>query len=197
MTYFVPTAMALSLLTVCQTAAADKWDEADRAIRRLDPAEFSELPAIIVADLKKRGCTIPQPTNQGKRHNVISGGFARVGQKNSDPKNWAILQTDWAVLCSRNRTSSILIYWAGMRPCSSEILSSKDRNWLQELTDGIGYSRVISSIALVSIPILKSIAGPSPLPITAYHGIKEEFVGKASTVHYCHNGQWVKQQITD
>lgn len=182
---FVSAISAILLCIAPQLVTADEWDDADLAIRRLDPAEFQELPAAIVTDLKKRGCTIPQAANQKKRHNVISGGFVTLGQK------------DWAVLCSRDRISSVLIFWGRASPCSSEILSSNDRDWLQNINDGIGYSRVISTVTLVSIPILKSIAGPSPLPMTAYHGIKEEFLGKASAVHYCHNGVWVRQEITD
>src|SRR6266480_1397778 len=71
-----------------------KFDEAEQRIVRLSPSAFPELPGNVVKGLQRRGCTIPQNTR--KPQNVVAGQFARPGQ------------TDWAVLCSVNRVSSIL-----------------------------------------------------------------------------------------
>ena len=61
------------------------------------------MPANLVQDLQRRGCTIPQEHFTKEPHNVIRGEFAKPGQ------------TDWAVLCSINRVSSILVYWNALR----------------------------------------------------------------------------------
>ncbi len=172
--------IAMTLLIATQGVGADKWDDADVAIRRLAPTEFQGLPNNIVGELKKRGCTIPQSYGSKKPHNIISGEFAKKGQK------------DWAVLCSRNGSSSVLIFWGDDSPCPSEIFPSKDRGWLQNTGYGIGYSRAINPVgAAFIIRHFKLVGGPTPPPIV-HQGIDEAFIEKASTVHYCHKGKWIE-----
>ncbi len=74
-------------------------------VRRSQPDDAG-VPAEFVAKLSARGCTIPQ--YDGLRamddrgtgaSNVIHGEFARHGQE------------DWAVLCSKGRSSTIIIFW--------------------------------------------------------------------------------------
>src|ERR671937_183045 len=79
--------------------AQDRWEAADAAVLRLPPAAFPQLPRNIVRYLQARGCTVPQTFVSAEPHNVISGEFARRGQ------------TDWAVLCSRGREPSIIVFW--------------------------------------------------------------------------------------
>src|SRR5918993_661210 len=81
--------------------AQDKWQIADEATLRLKPTAFSQLPKNIVLYLQKRNCTVPQTFGNHTPHNVIRGQFARKGQ------------FDWVILCSRNRVSSILVFWNG------------------------------------------------------------------------------------
>ena len=76
----------------------DRWDIADGETTRFQPTAFSELPEHIVAELQSRQCTIPQIYDDPEPHNVISGEFKEKGQ------------TDWAVLCSKDLISSILIF---------------------------------------------------------------------------------------
>lgn len=60
--------------------------ESPQVLRCAAPTHgFPELPNNLVVELKRRGCTIPQPYRQA---NVIRGEFAKPGQ------------TDSAVLCS-------------------------------------------------------------------------------------------------
>src|SRR5689334_18492660 len=74
-------------------------EAADRQVVRLSPAAFPELPKNLRAELQRRGCKIPQLPMVRGRQNVIKGQFAKPGQ------------TDWAVLCSIERVSSILVFW--------------------------------------------------------------------------------------
>lgn len=64
---------------------------------RLSPDVFAELTEALRADLRRRGCTIPQ-VRTGMRDNVIHGYFTKPNQ------------TDTAVLCSREHVSSILVF---------------------------------------------------------------------------------------
>ena len=57
-------------------------------------------------------------------------------------------QYDWAVLCSKNQFSSILIFWGGSTTSVSDIAKAADKAYLQ-VVDGegkIGYSRAITAL---------------------------------------------------
>src|SRR5262249_47975777 len=72
-------------------------------IVQLSPAAIPGLPANLVKELERRGCTIPQEAPTKKSSNVIKGAFAKPGQ------------TDWAALCSVNGGSTTLGFWKTSR----------------------------------------------------------------------------------
>ncbi|MEK7855151.1 MAG: hypothetical protein AAB288_03600, partial [Acidobacteriota bacterium] len=76
--------VAASLATNAQ--AKDDWAKADLQTVRLAPRKFTQLPQTIIADLEKRGCSIPQSCMWTKPHNIARGEFKRKGQK-----DWAVL----------------------------------------------------------------------------------------------------------
>ena len=179
-----PKALALFatifVLFANQMVKANEWDEANRAIQRLDPKEFRTLPSNILEKLTTQGCTIPQSFENNSPHNVIKGEFVKSGQQ------------DWAVLCSRQQTSSILLFWGGQASCPSEILPSPDRSWLQHTGKGIRYSRVITTVGPESMLKHLEANKESTVPSIRHHGINQSFVGKGSSVQYCHQGQWIE-----
>jgi hypothetical protein len=149
-------------------------------VSRLRPSAFPELPNNITLDLQRRGCTIPQAAGIKARHNVIKGEFAKPGQ------------TDWAVLCSVNDASSILIFWNGSGTNPAQIEKQDDKYRLQSDADNkMVYSRAIEPVG--ESFIMKHYAaygGEKPPPI--YHqGIDDQFVGKASVVWYFYRGKWI------
>ena len=179
-----PKALALFatifVLFANQMVKANAWDEANRAIQRLDPKEFRTLPSNILEKLTTQGCTIPQSFENNSPHNVINGEFGNTGQK------------DWAVLCSRKDSSAILIFWGGQASCPSEFLQSPDRSWLQHTGEGISYSRVITAVGpKFMLKQLDAYEGSTPPPIT-HQGINQSFVGKGSSVWYCFQGKWLE-----
>jgi hypothetical protein len=113
-----------SLLFVVAAAGAGQdldFKAAERQIVRLPPASFPELPPAIARELQHRGCTIPQDVFSRTPRNVISGEFARRGQK------------DWALLCSIKGSSSILVFWNGSAKNAAELNPADDLNYLQGL----------------------------------------------------------------
>jgi hypothetical protein len=110
------------------------WDRAEREIKRLRPSAFRDLPTAVQADLTRRGCTIPQPFTAKTPENVISGAFTRRGQ------------TDWAVLCSINGASSILVFRAASTRMVASMSRLPDFTFLQVVdgNGGVGFSRAIS-----------------------------------------------------
>lgn len=111
------------------------WENANRQTVRLPPKAFPELPSNVRAELERRGCTIPQVPMINGRQNVIKGEFSKPGQ------------TDWAVLCSIDRVSSILIFWNGSNLKPADIEKTADLNHLQGWGgDKIVYDRAIKPV---------------------------------------------------
>ena len=169
------------------SGAQDRWEAADAAVLRLPPAAFPQLPRNIVRYLQARGCTVPQTFVSAEPHNVISGEFARRGQ------------TDWAVLCSRGRESSIIVFWRGSTNSVSEIARAPDKSFLQTV-DGegrIGFSRKIDAVGRgYVVAHYKAYGGPKPPPID-HQGIDDGYVEKASVVLYFYRGRWLELQGAD
>ena len=179
--------VGLSVLAVAASRAATEqdydWEKGEREIKRVAPSSFKQLPATVIKELEDQGCTIPQsdyPDFSNELHNVIQGEFARKGQR------------DWAVLCSREGKSSILVFWEKPSECPDNIGEVKDKIFLQGWLEGqVIYSRVIAGVS--ADYVLKHYergAGTEPPPFD-HEGINDLFAGKASVIHYCERGKWI------
>jgi hypothetical protein len=173
--------LAASSIVGAQFTRAD-WLRADMATRRLNPSAFSSLPSRVRKAVEQRGCTIPQPSNADHPQNVISGEF--TGSKH----------TDWAVLCSRERRSAILVFRGGNADQVDEFDEEADVQYLQVTTgkQEIGYSRLLT----VAIPrmIRQSVhlRGAVKPRVIDHDGIESTFVGKASVIWYAVGEKWVQ-----
>ena len=159
------------------------WDRADRKTTRLEPDRFPELPPAVASELTRRGCTIPQTFVQQKPHNVISGRF----------RNRA--QLDWAVLCSVNRVSTILVFWAGSARDVVELAKRPDAGDLQATEEkvdenSIRYSRYIATAQEETILQSRSVYEAPGYPPITHEGIEDGFAEKGSDVQYWHDGRW-------
>jgi hypothetical protein len=149
-------------------------------ITRLRPSDFPELPRNIVQDLQRRGCSIPQVPIVKGRQNVIKGQFAKPGQ------------TDWAVLCSLNGSSTILVFWNGSEKNPAQIETQNEQDSLQGWTNNkMVFSRKLDPAAKAYIMRqYEAFGGVKPPPID-HQGINDVFVGKASVVLYFYQGKWL------
>ena len=165
----------------------DKWELADAATVRLSPRAFGMLPHNVVQSLEARGCSIPQLSGSSAPHNVVKGEFIKKGQ------------TDWAVLCSRNRHSSILIFAGGSSKRVTAIAESADREFLQgiDAAGNIGFSRAIDVVGKDYLVKHREEYGGPSLPPVDHQGINDAFVEKASVVHYYYRGKWLQLQGAD
>ena len=117
-----------------------KFRPVDFRVRRLAPSAFAELAPNIRRELERRGCTVPQVSANNQPHNVIKGEFTRKGQ------------TDWAVLCSVNQASKILVFRNASVRNPSEFAREPDVDELQATGgDAVAYSRAISGVDRVYI----------------------------------------------
>ena len=167
--------------------AVQDYDQADRNTTRLAPGAFIDLPAPIRAELERRGCTVPQPFTARRPENVIQGRFT------------SRQQMDWAVLCSRQRMSSILIFRGGSTSDVAELATEPDITFLQTI-DGkgtVGYSRGIAVTDGRSIRDLAGSSGAARPASIDHDGITDAFVKKGSVVWYWHQNRWLKFQGAD
>jgi hypothetical protein len=166
--------------------AQDSWRKADAEVVRLSPTAFPELPNRISRKLVRLGCTIPQAKELATRHNVIKGNFGKSRQ------------TDWAVLCSRKRISSILVFWGGSAESFAEIAKISDDVFLQTIDAGtIGFSRTIAPVGKEYVlEHYRAYHGPKPPPLN-HQGIDDGFLEKGSTIYYHYRGRWRELQGAD
>jgi len=149
-------------------------------VTRLAPSAFPELPTNVRRELESRGYTIPQVWADKKPHDVIKGEFIHKGE------------ADWAVLCSLNRVSTILVFRNGSEQNPPELARGADIDYLQGVGGNeIGYSRAISTVGRAfTLSHYRAYGGPKP-PAIDHQAIDDALVGKASIVHYFHAGQWL------
>jgi hypothetical protein len=157
----------------------ERVKQADLQVTRLPPSAFPALPAKIRRELERRGCTVPQVSPDKKPQNVIRGEFTSKGR------------ADWAVLCSVNRVSTVLIF---RNASARELLELAPQSDADNLQSGGGtameYSRAISPIGREYIlQHYRPYGGPEP-PAIDHQGINDAFVGKGSVVHYFYAGKW-------
>jgi hypothetical protein len=172
--------MVVSVFVLLLSAAASTAEQtAHPEIVRLAPRDFPRMPATVADDAHRRGCTIPQAYTNPRPHNVISGRFRDRNHM------------DWAVLCSRDGRSAILIYWSG---------SPGDVAELADLADGTydigggrsGYGRFIATARPARIEHNCRVSeAPSPeCPVITHDGIDDGLAEKGSRIHYFDGARW-------
>jgi hypothetical protein len=101
-------------------------------------------------------------------------------------------EVDWAVLCSVNRASTILVYWAGQTDSVAKLAPGPDKGFLQTVGGGqIGYSRAIGAATSAAIRQYHQGYGGSQPPALNHDGIEDAFVEKGSVVWYWYQGKWL------
>jgi hypothetical protein len=177
--------LAASSIVGAQVTRAD-WLRADMATRRLKPSAFSNLPSEVRNALERRGCTIPQPSNADHPQNVVSGEF--TGSKH----------TDWAVLCSRERRSAILVFRGGASNEIEELAEQPDVRYLQVISGSgkIGYSRQLATAT--PSEIRRHFINKKHFPRNINHdGVEDTFIEKASVVWYDSGNKWMRLSGAD
>lgn len=168
--------------------SAQEWEAAERAIVRLKPAAFTNLPPTVRSDLDRRQCTIPQPDGlrDSGPHNVIRGRFTSQSS------------TDIAVLCSSGGVSTILVYRGGDTKDVATLAAMTDKGFLQTgSAKAIEFSRAISVASPTQMRSYHEAFGAGKMPRLDHDGIDDVFVGKASIVRYWTGGKWLELQGAD
>ena len=186
---FILLLLSLAWTAPGSTQETNRWDAAAAAVVRLPPSAFDGLPDSVAHELERRSCTVPQPWAgfETQPANVISGEFQKPGQ------------TDWAVLCSVDRATTLLIFWNGSADRVEQIGEpASDRGGLQVVRgEEIGYSIAIYPVDEAYIlDHYNAYGGPVPPPID-HEAINYAFIEKASVVLYWYEGEWLHLQGAD
>ena len=154
------------------------------AFRMLPPSSFTEIPAPIRRDLEKRRCLIPQTYQARTPENAIHGSFRESGS------------TDWAVLCSQNGTSTLLIYWGDSSGKPAEIAAQLDIDTADphNETNLLGYARGLDPASPNSI---RDTLANKPYGPFDHDGIKDSHIEKSALIHYFKDGTWMTLQASE
>ena len=169
-------AIGLGERVVAQLPPPAAWKDADARTTRLPPSAFAELSAPLRAELERRGCTIPQTYAGRGPHNVVRGSLRSAGSQ------------DVAVLCSRNRVSAILVFWAGDPASVATLAERPDATYLQVVMPGqIGFSRQITIATPKAIGARLAAADAASI---AHDGLEDAFIEKGSSIWYWRDDRW-------
>ena len=170
--------MTMRILVLALGAAFGLPQQGDGIIR-LRPREFRQLPAAVRRNLDTRGCTIPQYPGKQAPHNVITGSFIAKGSR------------DWAVLCSVNGRSRILVYRNGAAGKVDSLAPLADSGFMQLNASGVReFSRKIEIATPKDIAARAKEYGVPKPPSLDHDGIDDGYMDKASTVLFYTRGKW-------
>jgi len=122
-TFVLTLTLKLMVLSGVSLFVLQDWDRADGETVRLAPGAVPNIRTAVGQELDRRGCSIPQSFSIKVPHNVIRGRFTPSSQH------------DVAVLCSRDRVSSILVFRGGLPSSVEELGSGPDKDYLQDILE--------------------------------------------------------------
>jgi hypothetical protein len=178
--------LAFIFWSVFALQSPEEFARADTATRRLPPSAIPGLPAPVRGALEQRACTIPQVSGKETPHNAARGVLTAPNQ------------IEWAVLCSRAKSSSILVIRESSGALVAELARRPDVSFLQRAGPlGIIFSREISVATPDTVRTLRSRTNGRSSPSTNHDGIRDEFVDKYAVVWYWDGKKWLRIQGSD
>ena len=175
---------ALIFLHPVAFQSPEEFARADAATRRLP---IPGIPAQVRRTLERRRCTIPQWYGDDTPHNAARGAFTGPNR------------IEWAVLCSRARTSSILVVTERSGTIIADFASRRDISFLQKAGPwGIIFSRWIGQATPENVRTLLTHEENRQVRVSVEHdGIHDGFVDKYSVVWYWDGKRWLRIQGSD
>ncbi|MBT9330984.1 hypothetical protein [Paracidobacterium acidisoli] len=149
-------------------------------IRLLPPASFPELPPGVKQQLVLRHCMIPQTYEARAPENVIHGAFERKGS------------SDWAVLCSQNGTSALLVFFGDAVEKPMTLRAQPDNEWLGAEYAGAMYGSAWG-IAARSADTMHG----RQVDAFDHDGIEDAHLERSSVIHYYQDGKWLARASGD
>ena len=147
-------------------------------IRLLPLASFPDLPTAVSTQLGQRGCMIPQSFEAQQPENVIHGSFRSEGS------------SDWAALCSANRSTTLYVFFAGEFDAPVALRSQPDNAWLgaEPGSSVFGSAWGIATKNAATLRASRQLHGAAAFN---HDGIEDARLERSSTVRYFDRGSWL------
>ncbi len=155
-------------------------------IRRLPPSSFPKLPAPIRGALEARSCLIPQSYQAHKPENVVR---ASLSAPNS---------ADWAVLCSTNGTTSLLVFFA-TTPQEPTVLATTpetERLALNLSTGVYGFNWVIDPASPERVHEAQ-LNMRTHIPAIDHDALADSVIDHRTVYHFLVNGTWTLLELPE
>jgi hypothetical protein len=149
-------------------------------IRRIKPSELvsspncPKMPKNISDYLESIGCEIPIPSFAQNQNSANAFQISFLNER----------QNDWAVLCSRNDYSSILIFWRSSTKKIFEFAKYRDKDFV----DGTGYFRSIGKDIISKNEKSRNVNGDIIFELKGW-GIDEDLPNRKAVVYHFHESQ--------
>lgn len=147
-------------------------------IRLLPVASFPNLPAAVAADLRRRGCMIPQTFEAQQPENVIEGAFQQAGSR------------DWAALCSVSGSTTLYVFFAGAFDKPSALRTQSDTAWLGA-EPGSSVFGSAWGIATRSAAYLRTARSLHDDANFDHDGIEDARLERSETIRYWQQSRWL------
>jgi hypothetical protein len=178
--------LGIALLIAVVTLGSSHRVLSDAVSRYLPPQAFSDLPPPVQTALEGRRCSVPQPSAQGLRRSIARGRFTTS------------TETDLAVLCANEGSSTILIFRGGRASDVVALAPRPDDQYMQLADDAnVGYGRAVAVARPAEIRTHHRYYGGREPPPLDHDGVDDAFVEKASVVWYWYEGEWLQLQGVD
>jgi hypothetical protein len=148
-------------------------------IRRLPLNAFPQLPDVVVAVLKQRGCLIPQTFDAHQPENVVHASFERPGSQ------------DWAILCSAQGTVSLLVFFASApeKPVTLASMLETERLQDHDLTGTLGFNWCIDPASPQRVHDAQIGLSRRPPPVD-HDALADSVVDTRTVYHFFSKGKW-------
>jgi len=154
-------------------------------IRRLPVASFPDLPEKIASQLEKLGCLIPQTYQAHHPENVIHASLERPGS------------SDWAALCSTDRTVKLMVFFANSSiPSVLATESETARLETHDRTGVLGFAWGIDVASPQQVREAQATMEHHP-PKLDHDALADTFVEKSTVYHFFTKNAWKIVDTTD
>jgi hypothetical protein len=148
-------------------------------IRRLPVNAFPTLPDLVIEQLDKRQCLIPQSYEAHHPENVIHASLERTGS------------SDWAVLCSANGEVSLMVFFASApsRPVVLVTVPEKDRLQRHDASGTLGFNWAIDPASPDAVHDAQSGLERKP-PRVDHDALEDILIDQKTVYRFFSKGAW-------
>lgn len=144
-------------------------------IKYASPAQFNDVPGVVVDTLLARGCAIPQSGAESPPDNIVSGHFMAKNRR------------DFGVLCSIAGASHVLVINGETGSVIAILNRQPDSKHLMAVDQRFLFTRSLATVASGQRPYCFEMDKPCPCSGARFDGIVDEYE-KWSETHCWENG---------